>query len=420
VWVNAAGVICRPLLGQSLSHLERGRDSPSPRLWLSLMERLAVPVKEAVEVYLEHGQPTLPQLIQLGRLLALRGHTDQARSVLLLAQQRLRAENLTRPQRHRAELFEAYGILHYQNGKVRACLNAFTAALNERRKVLSEPYDLAKSFYQLGNVLLREGDYAAARALLSRAVWLVQRLNPAECPVKTERVIRLHEWVVKTLGIVMLYQRDVYAAWAMYEQARFSWEMYGILAHPSPWLCNDMALAAIGVGQFDRARELLHDVLAAASEEPDLAGAAHNNLGLLYRLTGDVAKAREHQLKAWELFGGSDHPRSIPVALELAHLALQEANGEEAAEWLARVAAEDSADPVLRLEYRLLRAKLARLNGEYELADRLLQEIMEAAEKPLVQELLARVERVRLHAHRSEILDEELNSIEALLARIHL
>jgi len=155
-----------------------------------------------------------------------------------------------------------------------------------------------------------------------RAWWGPWRLPMTGDETAKERVAVLYQRITWSLGLTLLKTRQAMKADMIYRQAEGFEHQWGVHLRKPASFRSDMAVAAIGVGNFDRADSILEAILQELQEsdvEPRDRVRALTNLGLSQRLQGLYTRAQrtlERARETWETQGVGT-PEAI--AEELAH-----------------------------------------------------------------------------------------------------
>ncbi|HEX6988152.1 MAG TPA: helix-turn-helix transcriptional regulator [Bacillota bacterium] len=407
-----------------LSDLERGVRLPTADVLAGLADRLGVPFDDLATAYLQ-APVSYQQWLAFARELAVRGEFALARHVIDVAAGRVAGEpSADARDRYRAEHLETVAMLHFQQGSMEEALDAYQQALAERLRTPSRRYALARASYQVGTVALHLGRRELARNALYEAFRIVQFMAPGDTPEARDRLVDLHWRIVHNLGVTLLVDRNVHEAWFVYRQAEEIWRRYDMGEAWSAPLYLNRALAEMGTGHFDQARELLQQVLEDDElPDGDRVGAL-NNLGVLARLAGRWDEAETYQRRAWELHQGSGAGVPRAIYIELARCALHRADPAEAEAWLAEAdrVRGSAPDPSLDVDMIWLAARLRRDRGEVEQAAELLDEALQRDDVPVTLRQCLLLERLRIaladgaRGDAARLLDD----LEALLSRATL
>lgn len=349
-----------------LSRIERNYRIPSPLILGRLSDRLELPLTTAVDVYLSEPGITVNQLLQLTTELARRDHLDEARELLSQAKDRL--ERLDLADEYRVDYLETQAYLHFRDGCYGVALDLYQQVLESRKKRPSERFQLARSYFLVGNTAIYAGDFVLARSMLFLALGHVLSVDPKQAPERSETVIEIHAKIVQAIGYVLLDRHEFEAADSMLSMALLRWQEMEIFPDiPVPTLIN-MGFAKIGTGRLDEARNMFERIVASGRADGYEAHAL-NNLGLTFRLLGRPAEALACQLNAWEIHcdRGEGFPQAI--ANELAHCYLKMGDLENSRRWLEK--AEETAHDAealtranLAAETAMIKADMARTAGE--------------------------------------------------------
>ncbi|HEX6989873.1 MAG TPA: helix-turn-helix domain-containing protein [Bacillota bacterium] len=404
-----------------LSDLERGVRLPTAEVLAGLADRLGIPVDDLVTAYLQ-APVSYQQWLALARLMAVRGEFAPAQRVIDATAARIAAEpSADARDRYRAEHLETVAMLRFHQGSMEEALEAYQQALVERLRTPSRRYVLARAYYQVGTVALTLGRRELAGSALYEAFRIVQFLAPGNTPEARDRVIDLHRRIVQNLGVTLLVDRKVHQAWVVYRQADEIWRRYDMREAWFRSLSMNRALAEMGTGHLDEARDLLQQVLDDDDLSADDRIGALNNLGVMARLAGEWKKAETYQRQAWELHqrSGTGIPRAI--CNELARCALQRGDLAAAESWLTEAdrAGSVPGDPSLEIDTIWLRARLHREAGEAGTAVALIDAVLQQDDVPVTLRRCLLLERLRvaLAMGVTEDIASLLDTLEASLTQ---
>jgi len=194
-------------------------------------------------------------------------------------------------------------------------------ALRIKRARLGDDHlDVADSLRALGEILLKTGDYGAARAELERAL-AIQESQLGSNALSVATTLTSLSNVIYSAGDHEELERIDERVLAIREKALGP-------RHPDvASSLNNLGLTRLANDDFAGAEPLFLRALAIYLESsgPDHADVAkvHNNLGMLYKKTGAYAQARLHLERALEIkerAHGSNHPALVRTLAILGQL----------------------------------------------------------------------------------------------------
>ncbi len=142
--------------------------------------------------------------------------------------------------------------------------------------------DSANELKQEALLALKEGDTEKAEGLLREAVEF--RTGKAE---KLSKEIA-QDWV--DIGNIA-YLNDTQKALSAYQKA--------VNLDPSSWNAwNSLGHIQYRLGNLDKAKEAYRRVLGLAGEDREIQAVAYGNLGLIYRIRGELDRAEEFHIKS--------------------------------------------------------------------------------------------------------------------------
>jgi len=237
-----------------ISRIEQGLRLPSAQMLLDLVRRLQTPLVRAVHAF-GASHPGVPRLAELATLLVAEGELNLATEMLHVAREQLN-EDLATFWRDVAACDRAQAYLCAASGDLD---NAMRFARQRLRRIEcrnSEPFLQAEACYEVGNLALRLGKHEEAETMCFRAWWGLWRLPMTGDETAKERVAVLYQRITWSLGLTLLKTRQVMKADMIYRQAEVFEQQWGVHLRKPASLRSDMAVAAIGVGNFHSCRSL--------------------------------------------------------------------------------------------------------------------------------------------------------------------
>ncbi len=219
-----------------------------------------------------------------------------------------------------SERLNTEGLAAYRAGDYGKARDAFAVSLALRERTLGQahPEVVAVSLGNLGQVHTALGEHARAKALIERALKIVEAVYGPDHPEVAICVNNL-AGVYRALG-------GLATAKGLYERALGIFEkVYGPDHHNVAMAVNNLAVVSKALGDLATAKGLFERALKIdeAVYGPDYPAVAIrvNNLAVVYRALGDLATVKglfERALRIDEAVYGPDHPE---VATDVNNLA---------------------------------------------------------------------------------------------------
>ena len=170
----------------------------------------------------------------------------------------------------------------------------------EIEQKLGQLEGMARDYGNLGNVMQTRGDLDGAEAMYRKALKIEEKLG------RLEGMARAYG----NLGLIYMTRGDLDQAEAMHRKALEINEKLGRLEGMANQYCN-LGLIYKSRGDLDHAEAMQRKSLEIEQKLGRLEGMArdYGNLGALYVERGDLPAAREHWLKARDLFTRAQMPQ---------------------------------------------------------------------------------------------------------------
>jgi len=376
-----------------VSRIEQGKRLPSPRLLLALAEKLDVPLADIVGAYIA-SDPGPPRLSELAVLIIMKDHEQVAKEVLKATEAQLQ-RGCTTYRRDFAAHLKASSLWHEVFGDLHKARKLAVRRLDLVRELRAKPFVQAEAYLQAGGLSFKQNDVKQAEQLVYEAWRTVQQAVAADNrAVGTDRVSRLLQRVMWWLGHILLSTRQMEEAWYVYQQGRYIAELWEMSLEMPPTLQANIAVAALGVGQYEEARKLLEQLVTDDALSAEDRSMVLVNLGVCYRVQGKYELALQRVREAWALHERHDTSSGYNASVELAHLALARGDLDEASKWLDAFSGP-APDPATRAHRVILEAQVAHLQGRSALAASLLEDLFADPSVPLPHRLRAELALVR-------------------------
>lgn len=355
----AAGICSRTYVAR----IEADSRFPGAQMLSRFSRRLGVSLTSLLPYYLSSSMVGPRQCLSMARELAARGEVDAARRSLEKAKELLAGEDPSHPLFYIAD--ETEGLIYYGAGDFSKAAALLEAAIKNEKEAPSG-HSLGSARLSLGLALLRGKDHPGAAASLVRALAEVVMMERAsqdhgEHGGREEIFFKIIQGLMQTA----LEISEPGLALLIYDFAGGYMEVTGASRSMPRIIKLYRAEANLRMGNFDDARKSLERLCQSGSW--DIAAHAHLNLGVLGRLREDWITAEHHLTTAWHIWSRWKQGNPMVTAQELAWLYIGRSSPAEAEKWIEKaLTLGDGADPIAVADLYLLRARLARLKGNYD------------------------------------------------------
>ncbi len=318
-----------------LSQIENGKRVPGPIVMARLTERLDLPLLNFVDEYMQKAAVSTGDYIRLARELTMREHFQLAKEILDIPKRFLQQQKKDPDSNYKfkRDYKDALAYWYNRQGEYNNALHHYHDYLRLCQRRPSNRYHLARAHFVVGNNTIYVDGYTASKEPLLLAFGHIISLAPDSSRIDFQRVISLHEKVMRSLLHVLVRLKEHQVARDIYEMARMRWDELGILENPNENILLDAGLSFLGAGDIENARQLFETIAFRTSESP-LNRLCLANLGLIYRVKGQIYRALGFLEEAWELYqedGGWDG-RAVVNEITLCHIDL--GNHKKAEEWI--------------------------------------------------------------------------------------
>jgi predicted ATPase/class 3 adenylate cyclase/uncharacterized protein HemY len=227
---------------------------------------------------LHEAAAELRLVINLAKFWILRGHWAEGRQWF----EKVLVKDLVKDPAERATLLSELGDIAIRQGDYATARSIYEECLHIQRQ-LTDQTGIAKHLFNLGMVALCQGDYVVARSFYEESLH-IQRQLPDQPGIGN---------LLFTLGIIAENQNDFELAHSLYQESLERLQLLGD-QYSIGYLLNSFGSLAEKQGDFEAAQTFYQQSLEIRNQLGDRQGLAYtlNNFGTLAEKRGDYRKAR--------------------------------------------------------------------------------------------------------------------------------